>query len=150
MLPPSLRLFVRHQARSVPLQLLRLGSTQTGLNGFAEWKRKKQQIRRAIQPRPHSGNTQGGGSSKKKVKAKTGPELSSSAPGDSSGTKARKRRIFWRKQAKIRKKQPQTPTTNVANGWRPDNWKTDNWGLDSESHVLNLLTTGRTYHNAPT
>lgn len=133
MLPPSLRLLVRDQARPVPLQLQRcLNSTGTGsleFTEFLEWARKN----RAKRPQPRSGNVQGTRSLKKrKIKKIKGPESFRSTP----GTMTREQRILKTVLSTFRNEKAPSP---AVNNWPGENWNTDGWGLDSKSRVLHTI-----------
>ena len=154
MLPPSLRLLVRHRARSVPLQLRRLKSTDTRPDNFTDflgWTRKNRGKHRAEPSRPRPGDARGGKSLKRRdVKTDIKkPEWFNTAFVKPPKAKTRERRILETVQATVRKKRPSTPGANDINSWRPEDWKTDGWGLDSESRVLNLSTIEWTYPDTP-
>lgn len=146
MLPPSLRLLVRHQARSVPLQLQRyLSSTNVGrykFKDFLKWAKKPPKHR----PKRSYWRPEQGGKPFKEKKTWWGKGLQSfhSTRGSSENTMTREERIQRTVLATVRKKVAPTP---VATGWVGEEWKTENWGLDSKLPVLNLGDFKRTYYS---
>ena len=156
MLSPSLRLLVRHQARSVPFQLQRsLISTDTRPNGFTDfagWARKLQGVHRGKQSHSDSWGAQGGGPLKKKKKKSTGPKsphYTRKNPSNSTNSTTREQRIIKTVLNTVRNKRKPYSTTKRTNDWPAENWSTDGWGLDSRSRVLNLGTIERTDHKVP-
>lgn len=153
MLPPSLRLLVRHQARFVPLPFQRrLKSTDTGPNAFAHflvWARKHRLGRRAEQSHSQSGIAWGGKSSERRKKKKVhGPRPFHPNIGNPSNLMTREQRILRTVRATVGNKR-ETTATNGVHHWPPEDWKTDGWGLDSMSRMLNLRTVARTDHGEP-
>lgn len=145
MLPPSLRLLVRHPARSVSLQLQRhLNSTDTRphkLADFLSWARKNQAIHRPkrSQSRSGSGNAPSGSSlGKRGVKRAKKLDSSRLKPEkkNPSNSRTREKRISETVAKVVGKKKPPSPTLN---GWSGENWKAHNWGLDSTSSAINVL-----------
>lgn len=148
MLLPSLRLLVRHQARSVPHRLQRrLVSTDTAPDGFSNflvWSKKQvkpQSKQSQLRPR----NAQGG----KSLKEKKAKKIKKSQSYDStlrnvSNAMTREERIREAVLGTIHKKEALTP---AASNWPGENWKTESWGLDSESPVLNLERAEEIYHS---
>ena len=140
MLLPSLRLLVRHQARSVPHQLQRrLVSTDTAPKGFADflkWTKKQQPKHRPKGSQSRSRNAQGGKPFKEKKAKKIKKSRSSNYTlRNISNAMTREERIQETVLATIRKKDAPTP---AANSWPGEDWKTESWGLDSEPPVLIL------------
>ena len=150
MLPPSLRLLVRQQARSVPLQLRRLTSRNAGSHAFADllllgkgsaWGSEGKS--RAKRSQPPSGARGGRSSKKRKTKKTKGQDSSRPLYG-----MTREQRILETVRATVPNKRPLAPAKNDIDGWQPEDWKTDSWGLDSKSRVLIFCTIGQAIHNA--
>ena len=150
MLPPSLRLLVRHQARSVPLQLRRrFTSTDTGQNeyeDFSKWAQKHQgrhRPKRSHQSQPR--NAQGGELlTYKRIKKIKGPGSFDSTLGKPSNEMTREERIRMAVLATVGNKKAQALS---ASNWPGEGWKTDSWGPDGGSFVLNVGSTERTDHD---
>ena len=150
MLPPSLRLLVRQQARSVPLQLRRLTSRNAGSHAFADllllgkgsaWGSEgKSRAKRSQSP----SGARGGRSSKKRKTKKTKGQDS---PRPLYGM-TREQRILETVRATVPNKRPPDPAKNDIDGWKPEDWKTDSWGLDSKSRVFIFCTIEQAIHNA--
>jgi len=153
MLPPSLRLLVRHRARSVPLQLQRcLNSTDTRPNGFADfagWAQNLHGVHRVKQSHSDSGGAQRDGPSKKKKKKTPGSKPPHSTRKNPSSAMTRERRIIKTILGTSRYGWKPPPTIKNARDLPTEDWGADDWGLDSESRVLNLGTIQRTDHNVP-
>lgn len=139
MLSPSLRLLVRHQARSAPLQVRRqlnsTGPRPIGFADFKEWVQQLHRVRRGKQSHSPSGSAQGGGSLKKRKKNTTGPKSSRTAHKKPRKAMTREQRILKTVLNTVRDKQRPNPTTYGAGSWPVENWSTDGWGLDSKSRV---------------
>ena len=149
MLPPSLRLLVRHQARSVPLQLRRrFTSTDTGQNEYADfwkWAQKHQGRHRPKRSQSQPRNAQGGKFlTDKRIKKIKRPDSFDSTLGKPSNEMTREERIQMTVLATVGSKKALTPS---ASNWPGEGWKTDSWGLDSGSLVSNLGSTERTDHD---
>jgi len=148
MLLPSLRLLVRHQARSVPHQFQRRlakGTAPSGFTDFLKWTKEQPTKNRPKRPQPRSKNAQGG----KPLKKKKAQKVKESQWFDSTFRRifdamTREERIRETVLSTVRKKKALTPATS---GWLGEDWKTENWGLDSEHPVLNLGSVEQTYHN---
>lgn len=144
MLPPSLRLLVRHPARSVSLQLQRsLYSTGTGPSKFAHFKHwariNGENLRQKLsQTRSGSLNAQTGSPPKKKrVKKAERPDSSRlKIKKKRSNAQSREERISATVAAVVGKKKRPNP---AINGWLGENWKTDDWGLDGTFPVSYIL-----------
>ena len=140
MLPPSLRLLVRHQTRSVPHQLQRrLVSKDAALDGFTDflkWSKKQQTKHRPKRSQSRPRNAQGVRSLKeKKAKKIRKSRWSDSTLENLSSSMTREERIWETVLATIPKKEG---PTSVVSGWPGEDWKGDSWGLDSESSALSL------------
>ena len=147
MLPPSLRLHVRHQARSVFLQVQRglnsTGPRQKSFVDFLSWmrgSRAKHRQSQRTQPRPSSGNVQGHkprpAKTKGTKKTKRSDSVRSKAGKHSSSTQTREQRILNAVATTlVEKKQPDP----AVDSWSGENWATSGWGVDSTLHSLNIL-----------
>jgi len=140
MLSPNLRLLVRHQARSAPLQLQRrLDSEVTRKHKFADflgWAREHHGLRQGKHSHWRSGSAQGGKSSKKKKQKITGQKSPRSTHKNPLNAMTREQRILKTVLDTVRDKRPPTAVMIGVNHWPTENWGTDGWGLDSKSHVL--------------
>ena len=153
MLSPSLRLLVRHQARSAPLQLQRcLNSTDTRPDGFADftgWARNLHGVHRGKQSHSDSWGAQRGGPLKKRKKKTAGQKLSHSTRKSPSNAATREQWILKTVLNTFRNKRRPCPTTKSTHNWPAENWSTVGWGLDSKSRVSNFSTIEPTDRNEP-
>ena len=137
MLPPSLRLLVRHPGSPrLQCRSSSTGTKQSELINFLEWARKKQGPHRPIRSQSPSrhGNARGGSSSKKRT-MKKGKGPSSSC----SGFQKNLPNVRTREKRMPASSGKEEPSSSTVKGWSGENWKAENWGSDSTFPAFNIL-----------